>query len=126
MSIFILLCFQKKYLAMRFKAKFNVGKQPRLVGTLYSGGDLSRVRETDCHEFDVKEVRIEKEWTTTVVDLVAGIYPEKSMVGPATSLAKKSLIYPCTYFKCRVGCPCRLCREKKPFCSKSNGKTTNL
>ena len=46
------------------------------------------------------------------VSLVTGRYAEGHLYGPASSLKDRSIIYPCNLHKCRVNCPCRICRMK--------------
>ena len=60
-----------------------------------------------CHVTGGKELK---------VAMIAGQLVEKeSLYGPA-SLRDKTLIYPCEEFKCRVGCPCAMCRNKLGYC----------
>ena len=75
-------------------------------------------RQKKCHEFSIK-----LEGSTpkpTSVQLVAG----KSiriqwLYGPATRLDSKTVIYPCTRYRCSVPCPCLLCSGKYAMCSVS-------
>ena len=36
--------------------------------------------------------------------------------GPAADLKTRRVIYPCTYFKCIIPCPCQICFRKLPKC----------
>ena len=40
---------------------------------------------------------------------------QENLYGPA-SLRDKTLIYPCSLFRCRIGCPCNMCRNKLTKC----------
>ena len=50
------------------------------------------------------------------VMLIAGkLVENERLYGPA-SLKDKTLIYPCEEFRCRVGCACKMCRNKLTHC----------
>ena len=55
--------------------------------------------------------------------LVADQYSQSTLHGPASCLKGKSLIYPCDQFRCRIGCPCKMC-GKKVHCSQAGTKNT--
>ena len=98
---------------MRFKATFRLAHQPVLMGCSKSKGSI----KSSCHVFsvsDIKSVLLDAE-----VTLVAWEYPGNSLHGPASSKSDRTIIYPCDRFRCRVGCPCQLCRMKVPLCKKA-------
>ena len=43
---------------------------------------------------------------------------EPWLFGPATDLKTRTIIYPCSRFKCLIPCPCLICEKKNPSCSK--------
>ena len=102
---------------MRYLAICQYNERPVLRGFI-----SKRVKpdplDTSCHVFkatsDVEVVGLEpKEFH---VKLVAGeVMEQENLYGPA-SLRDKTLIYPCTLFKCRVGCSCKMCRNKLTKC----------
>ena len=74
--------------------------------------------DTSCHIFkatgDVVVTRYDEE--EFQVKLIAcKAVANESLYGPA-SLRDKTLVYPCEFFKCRVGCPCKMCRNKLSRC----------
>ena len=74
---------------------------------------------TSCHEFEatdmIKVCRM-MDGTEFEVKLVAReLVKNDKLYGPA-SLRDKTLIYPCEEFKCRVRCPCAMCRKKLVYC----------
>ena len=84
-----------------------------------------------CHEFSVQSVNIQEKFmeyssrsrpVTEIpsdVSLIAGKYPDGFLHGPATSLTSKSIMYPCSEFRCKVDCPCQLCQNKSRHCTLS-------
>jgi hypothetical protein len=44
------------------------------------------------------------------------------LFGPATELATRKIIYPCSRFKCSIPCPCMLCAQKHPTCRVPSSK----
>ena len=40
------------------------------------------------------------------------------LLGPATELSSKRILYPCNFGKCQIQCPCLLCTTKEENCSK--------
>ena len=99
---------------MRYLAIFQSNKCPELKGFVNPDPDGT----SSCHIFkatgDVEVIGLEdKEFR---VKLIAGeVMEHESLYGPA-SLRDKTLIYPCTLFKCRVGCACKMCRNKLTNC----------
>ena len=98
---------------MRYWAKFPSNKRPEIngrmvpIGVIPAGTSCYVFKATGevevCHVTGGKELK---------VAMIAGQLVEKeSLYGPA-SLRDKTLIYPCEEFKCRVGCPCAMCRNK--------------
>ena len=41
---------------------------------------------------------------------------EPWLFGPATDLKTRTIIYPCSRFKCLIPCPCLICEKKNPSC----------
>ena len=114
---------------MRFLAEFCLLEQPILRGTVRDAPGTSR-RENDCHEFTVKKVECDmsRVFYNSVyrakATLVAGTIMKSTLVGPASSFASRTIIYPCEYHRCRVNCPCKLCRDKAAYCMKARGSNT--
>ena len=70
-----------------------------------------------CHKFSIK-LEGTSTFTPTSVQLVAGkVMKIPWLYGPATRLDSKTIIYPCTRYRCSVPCPCLLCRGKYVSCS---------
>ena len=108
---------------MTFSAKFQLGSQPEIYGGWTRDIDFKGKpweRHIRCHEFSVKSVSFRispaKFYCEASVKLVTGKYAEGNIFGPASSLSDKSLIYPCSHFKCRLKCPCNSCRENSSLC----------
>ena len=107
-----------------YKATFKLGRQPTLYGGLTKDPGFKGTlwdKHIQCHEFSVKEVspiNIQPDtlYCEAEVSLVTGKYSEENLYGPASSLMDKSLIYPCTSNKCRLSCPCHICRNKSYMC----------
>ena len=100
---------------MRYSARFIARKRPNLDGRIVPLG--AGMAGTCCHEFEATD-DIEvcygggKEF---VVRLVAHeLVKSDKLYGPA-SLRDKTLIYPCEEFKCRIRCPCTMCRNKMRY-----------
>ena len=65
---------------------------------------------------------------TSPVEVVPSkIVKQRWLYGPATDLASRRVIYPCSRFKCQVPCPCLRCRKIHPKCrvSSSINKSCN-
>ena len=103
---------------MRYEASFSEGLQPLLEGGLRTDpgfkGSLYD-KEITHHEFSIKEV-IKNKHHEANITLVTGKYAEGMLWGPASSLKSKTLLYPCSSWKCRLPCPCNICREKTSLC----------
>ena len=105
---------------MRFSAHIQVYEQPVLSGKT---GDIPW--ETQCHiltpdgepVYRLTRMRIHKYYTTVYkVNYVAHkVIQTPWLFGPA-SLWNKTLIYPCENFRCRIGCPCKMCRDNLNSC----------
>ena len=114
---------------MRFRAEFGLLEQSILRGTIRKVPGTS-CRENDCHEFTVKEVEYDMTRVfynsvyRATVTLVAGRILKNTLVGPASSLATRTIIYPCEYHSCIVHCPCKLCRDKAAYCMIDKGSNT--
>ena len=75
-------------------------------------------KQKKCHNFSIK---LEETSTPTSVHLVPGkVIKIPWLYGPAVRLDRKSVIYPCTRYRCSVPCPCLLCRGKYARCSVPN------
>ena len=119
---------------MRFQALYRQHHETQLQGTTTAKGSRNRSSfiETDCHEFTISDVdcdtnKIFPNQLTAgraKVTYIAGKYPKDNLYGPASSMASKSIIYPCSYNRCRVDCqiPCQLCFQKSPHCKKMQEK----
>ena len=103
---------------MRFKATFRVKRQPELTGCLTMGKNFKY--DPNCFEFNISDVKsFNSEKTEVDVALIARKSSKSKLYGPASSRLERSIIYPCSNFRCRVDCPCQLCRCKVPFCPKA-------
>ena len=69
-----------------------------------------------CHEFTiVDEVKV-----TSPYQLMPGKCINKPwLYGPAMFLETKTIIYPCSRFRCQIPCPCLLCAKQPPKCCQS-------
>ena len=114
---------------MRFFATYRINQQPRLTGCT-TDTIFEDYHNTSCHKFTVTNVEVDMKEKVDYciaaanVTLVAGKYPDSSLHGPASLLKDRTLIYTCDKFRCRLGCPCHLCRKKINNCSKSGDKET--
>ena len=106
---------------MRFQATFRLTQQPVLMGYSKSSKSSSTI-ESSCHVFSVSDAK--SDHLNAEVALVAWEYPDNSLHGPASSKSDRTIIYPCNRYRCRVGCPCQLCRMKVPLCKKARTKET--
>ena len=119
---------------MRFDAIFPVKVS---FQQLSLRGPCLRGQEEQCHEFTVGEKTYYSCNESTlgdrnfyyspavvIVRLVAVNYANENLHGPASSLKDKSIMYPCDRFKCRVSCPCRLCKVKLPYCNGAKDNKT--
>ena len=102
---------------MRYLAICQYNQRPQLRGFISMGGKPEPLAKS-CHVFtatgDVEVIGYEpKEF---LVKLIAGeVMEHENLHGPA-SLRDKTLIYPCEMFRCRIGCPCKMCRHKLTKC----------
>ena len=93
-------------------------KRPCLYGSTF---DPVINRRSKCHEFlSVSEVEIDIEKQTAEFTLVAGSFvncdvEEGTMCGPASCIRNKTVIYPCNYSRCKIPCPCQICRKQAFF-----------
>ena len=110
---------------MRFRGSFRLKEQPILHGCTtdskfkYDGSAF----KLSCHEFTVDKVKSEKVEAAEVT-FIAGKYVDGSLYGPASLLKDKTIIYTCKWYRCRLGCPCHLCRKKVNNCEKSGNAET--
>ena len=77
-----------------------------------------------CNESTIGDMNYYRSPAVVIVRLVAVNYANENLHGPASSLHDRSIMYPCDLFKCRVGCPCRLCKAKLPYCTESKNNKT--
>ena len=115
---------------MKFHAKISLLKRPFLWGKS-KDKSFDHYVKSSCHEFSVESVDLQEKFLVyssssvrvsevpSTVTYIAGKYPEGSLHGPASSRVSKSIIYPCGEFRCRLDCPCHLCRKKAPNCLKA-------
>ena len=121
---------------MKFHAKISLIQRPNLWGISYNKHFSSNVKSS-CHEFSVDNVQVREKYlkysskacrvdqVPSIVTYIAGKYPEGFLHGPASSLKTKTIIYPCDLFRCRLDCPCQLCRFKQPHCITASS-TSNM
>ena len=64
-------------------------------------------------------------WTVNVEETLDRMDPKfnvspvtSELLGPATELSSKRILYPCNFGKCQIQCPCLLCTSKEENCSK--------
>ena len=76
-----------------------------------------------CHKFKYIESEDQEVLEIKSVPLDSlYVYPGKTVTvphiyGPASCIQTKSLIYPCTRFRCSVLCPCLVCQHHSFQCS---------
>ena len=82
-----------------------------LAGATSAGNITRRSSEKNmCHKFSLKPMSGVTE-SSTVKLLPGKIYEQEWLFGPATTLDKRSIIYPCARYRCSVPCPCQLCYQ---------------
>lgn len=118
---------------MRFHGKFSLIQRPTLWGKSDSH-HFDHYVFSSCHEFSVSNVDIKYNYlkysskpppvseVPSNVTYVAGKHADEFLYGPASSLKSRTIIYTCERYRCRLGCPCQLCRVKHPHCNRA---TTN-
>ena len=79
-----------------------------------SGIKMSNDSEEKCYQFS-------RDKSATMILGVGLLQPgkivkEKWLYGPATQLVTKSVLYPCSRFKCGIPCLCMQCEMKHPSC----------
>ena len=119
---------------MKFQGHFSLIQQPYLWGKS-DDTNFSHYVKSSCHEFSAESVEFDDKYlhyssstppvskVPSTVTYIAGKYPEGFLHGPASSLVSKSIIYPCNKFRCRLDCPCNLCRMKRPLCLKAENSS---
>ena len=66
-----------------------------------------------CHEFTI----VDAVKVTSPHQLMPGKCINKPwLYGPAMCLETKTIIYPCSRFRCQIPCPCLLCAKQLPKC----------
>ena len=79
-------------------------------------------KKIDCHEFlSVSDVQVHANKTDADFKLIAGPHvncsrSEGTMFGPASLIYDKTMLYPCNHHRCKIKCPCKICRCKETFC----------
>ena len=67
-----------------------------------------------CHKFSIVD---EKKPASSQYQLMSGKgISKKWLYGYAMSLDRKTVIYPCSRFRCSIPCPCLLCAKQHPRC----------
>ena len=51
---------------------------------------------------------------------------EPWLYGPATDLKTRTIIYPCSRFKCLIPCPCLICEKKNPSSNSKKPETLSF
>ena len=104
---------------MRFQAIFRQNEQPVIVGCTKESKKVkwnsSSEDESSCHEFKMSEIEGLTKDMQDEVPLVAYKCPDSLLYGPASCKISKSIMYTCSRFKCRIYCPCKICRCSKPL-----------
>lgn len=63
-----------------------------------------------CHSFTIQHSEADE---SAAVKLLPGNIVEiESLFGPATNLATRAIIYPCSRYRCRIPCPCFVCQNQ--------------
>ena len=75
---------------------------------------IKSVKCVRCHDFSLKS---EFNSVSTAVQLLAGkCVKEKWLYGPAMTIKNRSVIYPCSRYRCSIPCPCLFCCHRLPRC----------
>ena len=112
----ILIAFISDYhFKMSFAYEADFG-QRHLFGY---GTKISKYKNSEinmCHFFSIKN---KKDDGSRCIELVPGKHiSEKWLFGPASNL-HKSIIYPCSRYRCQIPCPCMDCCQQLPSCQAS-------
>ena len=112
----ILIAFVSDYhFKMSFAYEADFG-QRHLFGY---GTKISKYKNSEinmCHFFSIKN---KKDDGSRCIELVPGKHiSEKWLFGPASNL-HKSIIYPCSRYRCQIPCPCMDCCQQLPSCQAS-------
>ena len=62
-----------------------------------------------CHEFSLHSKEVAQ--SSTIEVLPGKVFSEDWLFGPASLLASRSVIYPCSRFRCSIPCPCQDCQK---------------
>lgn len=114
---------------MRFFATYRLAQQPRVTGCTRESKYETYLKQS-CHEFSVRDVTVDvnemKYYSVAAahVTLAAGKSSEDFLYGPASLKKDRTLIYPCEKNRCRLGCPCHLCRKRVNNCLKAGNRET--
>ena len=68
-----------------------------------------------CYEFSIKNQENKTEENVPLVPATRQCLPW--LFGPASSLITRSIIYPCTKYRCSLPCLCLICQKNPPTCS---------
>ena len=93
--------------------KFYLNFQDNVI--LGQGYKFKKEANQNCFDFIVKENPNDSHPTNVQMEPVTYIKKEW-LYGPATCLASRRIIYPCSRFRCSLSCPCLICRRKHPTC----------
>ena len=100
---------------LEFDRSWISRKGPNLIRTPGFGpkgkGSFDRRK---CYSYVIKD---RSKISPKSVQLVPVGYNQHSwLLGPATILSSRSIVYPCSRGKCSLPCPCLLCDKKHPTC----------
>ena len=105
---------------LNFPKKWISCEGPNIVGTGCRGTPLTDM----CFTFDLGPGS--RGITKTVAVIPVKNKKQQWLYGPATDLASKRVIYPCTRYKCSFQCPCLRCKKVHPKCRiNSSNKSCN-
>jgi uncharacterized Zn-finger protein len=67
----------------------------------------------DCYDY---VINVKEDITHEKVVIEPTKFRQDKLHGPATCLSSRRIMYPCSRNKCRLPCPCLICRKKHPTC----------
>ena len=103
-----------------FSKKLVSCEGPNILGVRCHGSPLTDM----CFTFDLGSASSGTTKTVSVIPVENKKQPW--LYGPATDIASKRVIYPCTRYKCSLPCPCLRCRKVHPRCRiNSSNKSCN-
>ena len=103
--------------------KMPIEYQADFRQSLIKGRDYKidpRISKLKCHQFSLEN-------STNLFPTSVQLLPGKSiqepwLYGPAMNLLTRSIIYPCTDFRCSLPCPCLLCAKIHSKCRVPSSK----